>query len=83
MPEFLRVDPIARQWPANSCSATNGISPEFDSSGCGAVVVVQHAAQALAALDFTDTAEMARLWADELVCQTLMIAFTVIVGDKV
>ena len=63
------MHPIGRQWPANSCSATNGMSPEFDSSGSGAVVVVQHAAQPLAALDFTDVAEMARLWTDELVAR--------------
>lgn len=60
-----------------------GIGPEFESSGSGAVVVVQHAAQPLAALDLTVVAEMARLWTDELVCQALVIAFAVIVGDEV
>src|ERR1019366_90310 len=56
---------------------------EFYSSGSGAGVVVQHAAQPLAALDLTGGVEMARLWADELVRQALMIALTVIVGDEV
>ena len=56
---------------------------EFYSSGSGAVVVVQHAAQALAPLDLTCVAEMARLWADELVRQALMMALAVIVGDEV
>jgi hypothetical protein len=37
----------------------------------------------LAALDLTCVAEMARLWADELVRQALMIALAVIVGDEV
>src|SRR5215469_2665727 len=51
------------------------------SSG-GTVVVVQHA-QALAALNLARVAETASFWADELVRQTLVIAFTVIMGDEV
>src|SRR5262249_19847431 len=73
----------SRRWPASSCSARLiGIPRNFYSSR-GTVVLVQHAAQALAALNFARVAEMASLWADELVHQTLVIAFTVIMGDEV
>jgi hypothetical protein len=47
-----------------------GIPGNSYSSG-RTVVVVQHAAQALAALNLTCVAEMASLWADGLVRQTL------------
>jgi hypothetical protein len=81
---FCACVAISRNWAAYSRSATFiGIRREFYNSGSGAVVVVQHAAQALAALDLTCVAEMARLWADELVRQALMIALAVIVGDEV
>jgi hypothetical protein len=36
-------------------------------SGCVAVIVGQHAAQALPALDLSCASELARFWADELV----------------
>jgi hypothetical protein len=52
-----------------------GIPRSFYSSG-GTVVVVQHPAQALAALNLACVAEMASFWTDELVRQTLVIAFT-------
>jgi hypothetical protein len=83
VPNFCACTAIALRWPANSHPATIGIRPEFNSSGSGAVIVVQHAAQPLAALDLTGVAEMARLWTDELVRQALVIAFIVIVGDEV
>ena len=54
----------------------------FGSSGSSAVVVVQHAAQSLPALNLTDSADMARFWTDESVRQALVIAFAVIVGDE-
>jgi len=59
VPNFCACTAIALRWPANSHPATIGIRPEFSSSGSGAVVVVQHAAQALAPLDLTCVAEMA------------------------
>jgi hypothetical protein len=52
-------------------------------SGSGAIVVVQHAAQTLAPLDLACVIEVARLWADELVRQALMIALGMIMGDEV
>src|ERR1019366_6384747 len=69
--------------PGKLLLSHKGIRSEFDSSGGGAVVVVQHAAQALAALDLTRVAEMAGLWADQLVRQALVIALAVIVGDEI
>src|ERR1035437_7838765 len=83
VPNFCPCTAIALRWPAHSPPATIGIRPEFNSSGSGAVIVVQHAAQPLAALDLTGVAEMARLWTDELVRQASVVAFTVIVGDDV
>ena len=55
----------------------------YAGSSCCAIVVVQHAAQAPPALDLTYVAEMARLWADQLVRQTLVIALAVVVLHKV
>src|SRR5215472_1999043 len=79
---FCGCAATSRRWPASSCSARLiGLPRNFYSSG-GTVVVVQHA-QALAALNLARVAEMASLWADELVRQTLVIAFTVIMGDEV
>src|SRR6516165_733575 len=73
----------SRHWPASSRSARLiGIPRSFYSSG-GTVVVIQHAAQALAALNLAGVAEMASFWTDELVRQTLVIAFTVIMRDEV
>jgi len=73
----------SRHWPASSRSARLiGIPRSFYSSG-GTVVVIQHAAQALAALNLACVAEMASFWTDELVRQTLVIAFTVIMRDEV
>src|SRR5215469_7259391 len=57
-------------------------SPKLLPSG-GTVIVVQHAAQALAPLNLACVVEMACLGADVLVRQTLMIAFTVIMRDEV
>ena len=73
----------SRHWPASSCSARLiGIPRSFYSSG-GTVIVVQHAAQALASLNLACIVEMASLGADELVRQTLVIALTVIMRDEV
>ena len=44
-----------------------GVSRGVDGSGRVAVVVVQHAAQALPPLDFSCATKVARFWADELV----------------
>src|ERR1017187_8434964 len=57
--------------------------PEFHCSGSGAVVVVQHAAQALASLNLAyGCSELARFWADDSVRQTLVIALTMIMVDE-
>ena len=57
-------------------------APESENSGSGAIVVVQHAAQVLAALDLACVSQDARFWTDELVGQALMIALAVIVGSE-
>ena len=57
--------------------------PKFTNSGRGAVIVVQHATQALAPLDHACVSKMARFWADESVGQPLVIALGVIMGDEV
>lgn len=59
-----------------------GIRQRIYGSGGGAVVVVQHAAQALAALGLTCVAEIARLWADELVRQALMMTLAAMRGSN-
>ena len=57
--------------------------PKLTNSGRGAVIVVQHATQALAPLDDACISKMARFWADESVGQPLVIALGVIMGDEV
>ena len=52
-------------------------------SGRVAVVVVQHAAHALAPLNLPGVAQVARFWTDEPVPQSLMIALGVIMSDEV
>ena len=52
--------------------------PKLTNSGRGAVIVVQHATQALAPLDHACVSKMARFWADESVGQPLVIALGVI-----
>jgi len=69
---YLRAPPSLR-----------GTGPKFTNSGRGAVIVVQHAAQALAPLDHACVSKMARFWADESVGQPLVIALGVIMGDEV
>jgi hypothetical protein len=59
------------------------VFPETSTAQAARLVVVQHAAQALAALNLARVAGMTSLWADELVRQTLVIAFTVIMNDEV
>ena len=55
----------------------------LDRSGSGTVIVVQHAAQALPALDLSRASEVAGLWTDESVLQSLMIALAVIMSNEV
>ena len=52
--------------------------PKLTNSGRGAVIVVQHATQALAPLDHACISKMARFWADASVGQPLVIALGVI-----
>jgi hypothetical protein len=47
-----------------------GIDPPLDRSGSGPVIVVQHAAQALPALDLSRASEVAGFWPDELILNT-------------
>src|ERR1700682_3973361 len=56
--------------------------PKLTNSGRGAVIVVQHATQALAPLDTACVSKMARFWADESVGQPLVIALGVIMATK-
>src|SRR5215472_6864942 len=80
---FCGCSATSRCWPASSCSARLiDIPRSFHGSG-GTVIVVQHAAQALAPLNLACIVEMASLGPDELVRQTLVIAFTVIMRDEV
>ena len=63
-------------WLANSYRShyQRGTGPRLDRSGSGTIIVVQHAAQALPALDLSRASEVAGFWTDELVSQSLMIA---------
>jgi len=84
--ETARARPVRGYTPAPAGTwrtAALRIRSEFDRSGSGAVVVVQHSAQALAALHLTCVFEMASFRTDELVCQALMIALAVIMRNKV
>ena len=49
----------------------------------GAVVVVQHASQPLAPLDWSRGEKAPRLWNDQPIAQSLVITFNVVVGDKI
>ena len=60
-----------------------GVSRGVDGLGCVTVVVVQHAAQALPALDLSRASEVAGFWTDELVPQSLMVALAVIMSNEV
>src|SRR6266850_5543876 len=60
-----------------------GTCQSFTNSGRGAVIVVQHAAQALAPLDHACVSKMARFWAEQSVGQPLVIALGVIMGDEI
>ena len=70
---------------ANSCRSHNqrGIGLRLDCSGSGSVIVVQHAAQTLPALDPSRASEVAGFWPNELVSQSLMIALAVIMSNEV
>ena len=56
---------------------------DFTGSGRDAVVVIQHASQALAPLDYTGFSKMAHCWANEPVGQALVISLGVVVGDEI
>src|SRR5215469_10471222 len=75
----VRARSSLRHWLANSYRRHNqrGIGPRLDRSGSGTIIVVQHAAQALPALDLSRASEVAGFWTDELVSQSLMIALAV------
>jgi hypothetical protein len=74
-----------RHWLANSCRRHNqrSIGPRLDRSGSCTVIVVQHAAQTLPAVDLSRASEVAGFWTDELVPQSLMIALAVIMSNEV
>ena len=57
------------RWLANLYCSHNprGISRGLYGLGSGSVIVVQHATQALPALDLSRASEVARFWADELI----------------
>ena len=62
----MRARSFLRHWLANSCCRHNqlGIDPRLDRLGSGPVIVVQHAAQVLPALDLSRASEVAGFWAD-------------------
>src|SRR5712691_7321790 len=60
-----------------------GTCRSFTHSSGGAVVVVQHAAQALAPLDWSRGHKAPRPWNDQRIAQPLVIALSVVVGDEV
>ena len=72
-------------WLANLYRSHNqrGIGRGLDGSGSGPIIVVQHAAQALPALDLSRASEVAGFWTNELVPQPLMAALAVIMSDEV
>ena len=82
---LVRARSSLRRRLANSCHRHNqrGIDPRLDRLGSGTVIVVQHAAQALPALDLSRASEVAGFWTDELVSQSLMIALAVIMSNEV
>src|SRR5262249_34702633 len=81
----VRARSSLRHWLADSYRSHNqrGTGPRLDRSGSGPVIVVQHAAQALPTLDLSRASEVAGFWTDELVSQSLMIAFAVIMSNEV
>jgi hypothetical protein len=70
-------------WRIPPQAQSAGIGPRLDRSGSGTVIVVQHAAQALPALDLSRASEVAGFWTDELVSQSLRIALAVIMSNEV
>src|ERR1700730_7930171 len=58
-----------------------GTGPSFRHSSSGAGGVVQHADQALAPLDRSCSNRVPRLWNNQPIAQTLVIALRVVVGD--
>jgi hypothetical protein len=72
---FLRVS-VPHQRFVATCRS-------FTRSRGGAVVVVQHATQALAPLDASRGHKATRLWNDQPIAQPLVIALRVVMGDKV
>src|SRR5215471_12883699 len=68
-------------WRTRAAGTISGASgPRLDRSGSGTIIVVQHAAQALPAVDLSRASEVAGFWTDELVSQSLMIALAVIMS---
>ena len=72
---FVRMIRCANDWRGIcSCALTTWqYRRKFTRSSGSAVVVVQHAAQALAPLDHACFSKMARFWADESISQALVI----------
>ena len=83
---FVRMIRYANDWRGVCTCAPSSLGStagNLTRSSGSAVVVVQHAAQALAPLDHACVSKMARFWADESVGQPLVIALGVIMGDEV
>src|SRR5262249_1611075 len=56
-------------WRTRTAITISGALVQLDRLGSGTVIVVQHAAQALPALDLSRASEVGGLWTDELVLQ--------------
>jgi hypothetical protein len=68
---LLHVPPTSLALAGKPCT---GALPEFGSSRSVAIVIVQHAAEALPSLDIAYITDVARFWADEVIRQALVIA---------
>src|ERR1700693_4021749 len=81
---FVRMIRCANDWRGyvRAPSPLGSSAGSLTRSSGSAVVVVQHAAQALAPLDHACFSKMARFWADESIGQALVIAFGVIMRHK-
>jgi len=66
-----------------TCAASKGTFDHNIVHSGGAIVIVQHATQASASLDWSRGPNMLRQWKDQPIPQPLVITLGVIVGDEV